>query len=78
MKNFRIGILANSPSVKFPLKSSSPGNFPLHVKVSQCKILPAENSSFPPHPEMYGTYLLNVLFYILLKKSSLVNANEIK
>jgi hypothetical protein len=26
----------------------------------------------------FGTYVLNVLFYILLKKSSLVNANEIK
>jgi hypothetical protein len=49
IKKFCIGILENSLGVKFPLKISPPGNFPLHEKFSPCKIHPTENSSSPPH-----------------------------
>jgi len=49
MKIFRIGGLANSPSVKLPQKSSPRENFPL-------KILPAENLSYPPFPKMYAYF----------------------
>ena len=56
-QEFCIGILSSSPSVKFPLKSSPPGNIPPHGKFPSRK-----NICIFPHTKYWG-------FSPLLRKS---------
>ena len=50
IEEFSIGILANFPIEKLPLKNSLSGNFPPHGKLSPIKISPAETC---PPPEKF-------------------------